>query len=275
MVSAHGLALKRAHFSRLLEPEAPGVDWFELISENFFSDGGRPWAVATRLRRDCPLALHGTAMGLGNADGVDPEYIEALAKLVERIEPVRVSDHLCFVGADGEHSHELLPLPHSAEAVTVAADNILQVQDRLKRRILIENPSTYLTLSPSEMSEADFLIEVAERADCAILLDLNNVRVNAHNHGFSIESYLQRIPPHRVEEYHLAGATQEGDLLIDSHIGPVPEAVWAIYRQALAAIGPRPTLVEWDTDTPDFETTRREAEQARSIEVEYLAERAA
>jgi hypothetical protein len=274
MVGEHGLALKRTHFAHLLEAGPRDVDAFELLSENFFSDGGRPWAVIERLRVERPLALHGTAMGLGNPDGVSEDYLARLRRLIARVEPTRVSDHLCFVGADGIHSHELLPLPHAEEAVSHVADQISRVQDALGRRILVENPSTYLRLEPAEMDEAAFVRAVVERADCDLLLDLNNVLVNAHNHGFDPERYVAAMPSARVGEYHLAGATPSGSLLIDTHVGPVPEAVLDLYRHALAHIGPRPTVVEWDTDTPDFETTAAEARRVRQIEQAHLQEMA-
>lgn len=273
MEAAHGLALKRAHFSHLLEHGPGEVDWFELVSENFFGRGGRAWAVVERLRRERPLALHGTALGLGNPEGVDGRYLQKLEQVVHRVEPVRVSDHLCWVGISGEYSHELLPLPHTEEAVALVATQILKVQDRLKRRILVENPSTYVAQREAELSEGELLSEVARRADCELLIDLNNVLVNAHNHGFEPRALVDALPAERVGEYHLSGASPFGHLLVDTHVGPVPEAVWDLYRYALERIGPRPTLVEWDTSTPSFELTAHECSRARAIERGHLERR--
>lgn len=268
---AHGLNLKRDHFAHLLA-EGPGtVDWFEVISENFFSDGGRPWAVLEQVRAQVPVAIHGTAMGLGDPDGPTDAYLRRLAELVRRLEPARVSDHLCFVGAAGVLSHELLPLPHTEEAVRHVSAQIGRVQDRLRRRILVENVSTYLRYEELEMDEAEFVAQVVERADCGLLLDLNNIVVNAHNHGLDPYAYIDRMPARRVEEYHLAGSTIGDGLRIDTHVGPVPDEVWTLYRYALDRIGPRPTLVEWDADVPDYATTAAECERARAFEASHRA----
>lgn len=272
MASEHGLNLKRDHFAHLLEHEPEGVDVFEIISENFFGDGGRPWAVLERLRARGPVSLHGTAMGLGDADGVTADYLDRLERLVERVEPSRISDHLCFVGIPGHVTHELLPLPHTEAAVVHVADQISRVQDRLRRRIAVENVSTYLRFATDEMDEADFVAAVAERSDCNILLDLNNVLVNAHNHGLDPLAYVDRMPAARVESFHLAGAEPVDGLLVDTHVGPVPDAVWSLYRHALRRIGPRPTVVEWDSCVPDFATAARECERARAIERLHLSE---
>lgn len=260
-----GLNLKRQHFGSLLETGAhPGVDWFELISENFFSDGGRPWAVVERIRREGPVALHGTSMGLGDPGGVQDRYLDCLHRLIERVEPALVSDHLCFVGMDGEYSHELLPLPFTWEAVVHVSTQIARVQERLKRRIAVENISAYVRFEGAEMDEADFVREVAQQADCHLLLDLNNVWVNGRNHGLDPEAYVRAMPAERVVEYHLAGATEAQGWWIDTHVGPVPAEVWSLYEFATRWIGPRSTLVEWDTDVPALDVAAAECEQART-----------
>ena len=268
----HGVALKRRHFADILE-RGPRADWFEIVSENFFSAGGRPWSVLERIRTERPVSLHGTALGLGNPEGVSEVYLDRLSALVARILPERVSDHLCFVGSDGEYSHELLPLPRTSETVAHVVEQIDRVQTRLERMILVENPSTYFGYVEDAMSAAELLAEVAARSGCGILLDLDNVVVDAHNHGFEPRAFVDALPARQVEEYHLAGFTPDGSLLVDTHVGPVPEAVWSLYRHALRTIGPRPTLVEWDTDTPDLDTVLLECERARSIEREEEARR--
>lgn len=274
MTDRHGLNLKRDHFEHLLEHGAGQVGWFEVISENFFGRGGRPWTVLEALRAEVPISIHGTAMGLADPGGVRNDYLDRLERLVERVEPQRVSDHLCFVGADGETTHELLPVPHTEESVNHAVLQIQRVQDRLRRRILVENISTYFRFEGSEMSEPEFVAEVVERADCGLLLDLNNIVVNAHNHGIDPFAYVARVPAERVEEYHLAGSTPGEGLLIDTHVGPIPDDVWALYRHALECIGPRPALVEWDSDVPEYATAAAECGKARRIERDSLREAA-
>lgn len=276
MADGHGIALNRAHFASLLEHGPRSVGWFELISENFFCAGGRPWSVVEAVRAEVPVSLHGTAMGLGNPEGVSDAYLDQLEVVIQRVQPERVSDHLCFVGAEGRTSHELLPLPMTEEAVQAVSEQILRVHDRLRRTILIENPSSYMRYPEDELSELEFLNEVARRADCGILLDLNNVIVNAHNHGFCPRAFVAGVAAERVGEFHLAGSSPSGRLLIDTHAGPVPEAVWSLYALALEHIGARPTLVEWDTETPAFEQVEAEAARARNIEADWRAgERAA
>jgi len=266
----HGIGLRRHHFAEILEHGPVGVPWMELISENFFEPGGRPWAVLERVRREVPVVLHGVAMGLGNVDGVRADYLDRLAALVERVEPAVVSDHLCW-GAHGDHvAHDLLPLPYTEEAARHVAEQIARAQDRLRRQILIENVSSYVQFRASELSEVEFLGLVLERADAGLLLDVNNVYVSARNHGFSAEAYLDAIPAARVGQIHLAGHTDKGSFLLDTHVGPVPDPVWALYRRAVERFGPVPTLVEWDEAVPDYATVRAEAERAAAIEAEVL-----
>ena len=262
----HGLSLKRQHFSELLESGTAGIDWFEVISENFFGPGGRPWSVLEQLRADAPVALHGTNLGLGNADGIDADYLRRLSALAERLDPVWISDHLCFGAVDGEYAHDLLPLPHTEPAVEHVVEQIDRVQNALGRKILVENVSTYLRFDHDEMDEAEFVAEVIQRADCLLLLDVNNVVVNGHNHDFDPEAYLDRLPTDRVGEIHLAGATAADGLLIDTHVGPVPEPVWALYQSALRRFGPVSTIVEWDTDVPTLAVAVEQVQTARRLQ---------
>lgn len=269
----HGLNLKREHYARVLDGGAlHPVDWFEIVSENFFHPGGRPWAVLERLRQLRPVALHGTAMGLGNLHGVPADYLRRLKELIDRVEPSHVSDHLCFVGDAEEYTHELLPLPFTEAAARHVSDQISRVQDFLGCRIAVENVSAYLRFEADEFDEIDFLKAVAERADCHLLLDLNNLWVNGQNHGFDPVDQLARLPAERIIEFHLSGASFADGVWFDTHVGPVPNPVWQLYRHALAHVGPRPTLVEWDTDVPDYETAA--AECARAARIERLREAA-
>jgi uncharacterized protein len=250
------------------------ADWFEAISENFMIRGGRPLAVLERARATAPVVLHGVSLSIGSTDPLNEAYLAALADLACRVEPAWVSDHLCWGSHGGHYAHDLLPLPYTEEALTHVVGRIIAVQERLGRRILVENVSTYLTYTHSTMPEWEFLAEVAERADCGILLDVNNVWVSAVNHGFSPEAYVDALPPSRIGQIHLAGHTDRGTHLLDTHDAPVIEPVWALYRRAVARFGPVSTLVEWDDRVPELEEVLAEAERARTIEAEVLREAA-
>lgn len=266
----HGVGLRARHYGELLERGAGGAAWFEVISENFFELGGRPWAVLDRVRRDVPVVMHGVSLGVGNADRVRDEYLEQLRKAIHRIEPAWVSDHLCWGGVGGLYAHDLWPLPFTDEAIARTVENVSHAQDAIGRMMLFENVSSYVTFAESTMPEWDFVTEVARRAGCGILLDLNNVFVNAKNHGFDPVEYLEAIPPELVGQLHLAGHTDCGTHLLDSHIGPVPDGVWELYRRAIGRFGSVPTLVEWDEEVPAYDVLLLEAERARAIEQEVL-----
>jgi uncharacterized protein (UPF0276 family) len=264
-LSGCGIGLRKEHFDGILA-ERPAVPFFEAISENFMVDGGRPLRVLDRVRRDYPLALHGVSMSLGSAEPLDPGYLRRLKTLCDRIAPAIVSDHLCWSGLGGHNSHDLLPLPFTEEAIRVAAGKIRRAQDYLGRRILVENISSYLQHAASRLSEVDFLCAVAEEADCGILLDVNNLYVNARNHGLDPGRYLARIPAERVGEMHLAGHEDHGDLVIDTHDRPVSDDVWELYGEAVARFGAVPTLVEWDARIPPLPTVLAEARRAEGIQ---------
>lgn len=265
-----GVGLRTQFYPHLLEHPPTGVGWFEIISENFFGAGGRPRAVLEKVRQDVPVVMHGVSMAIGNRARVPDSYIRSLKTLIEQIEPAWVSDHLCWGGVGGHSSHDLLPLPHNEETLEHVVRNVLDVQERLGRRILIENVSTYVRFRDDEMDEPTFLLELVQRADCGILLDINNVLVNAHNHGCSATAFLDAIPIDRVGQFHLSGHDVKGRLLIDTHICPVPENVWALYRHALARFGPVPTLLEWDEDVPDYHVVVAESARAAAIADEVL-----
>lgn len=263
----HGVGLRPPHYGRILDRSA-SADWFEVISENFMIRGGRPLLVLEKAREQAPIVLHGVSLNLGGTDRLRADYLDALAGLIKGFEPAWVSDHLCWGSIGGHYAHDLLPLPYTEEALELTASRIREVQDRLGRQILIENVSSYLTYRHSAMPEWEFLTGVAERADCGILLDVNNIYVSAMNHGFSAAEYVAAIPPERVGQIHLAGHSNAGTHLVDTHDHPVPEPVWALLRQALQRCGRVSTLVEWDDRIPEFEELAAQAERARVIAAE-------
>ena len=270
----HGVGLRREHFDRVLS-DRTGVDWFEVISENYMVKGGRPLHILERVRRDYPLVLHGVSLSIGSTDPLDRGYLDRLRDLAARIEPAWVSDHLCWTSIGGHNSHDLLPLPYTEETLEHVVSRLGEVQEHLGRRIALENASTYLRFAASSIPEWEFLSEVAQRADCGILLDVNNVYVSAVNHGFDPEKYLAAIPPERVWEIHLAGHTDCGSHLLDTHSARVCDEVWDLYRFASRRIGAVASLVEWDEDIPDWDTLEGESGRARAAQREALAAGAA
>lgn len=259
-----GVGLRTQHFDHVLE-HWPAVDWFEVISENFMIPGGRPLHVLDRVRERYPVVMHGVSLSIGSVDPLDADYLEQLVGLAARVEPAWISDHLCFTSVGGRHAHDLLPLPYTEEAIDHVAARVRRVQDVLGRQILLENVSTYLEFAHSAMPEWQFLSEVAERADCLILLDVNNIFVSAFNHGFSAESYVDSIARRRVRQFHLAGHSDRGKFLHDTHDHPVPDGVWKLYRRAVERFGAISTLIEWDDQIPEFDRLHAEALQARDI----------
>jgi hypothetical protein len=263
-----GVGLRPPHQEEILARGARGglrVEWFEAISENFMVEGGKPPRVLDAVRRLAPVALHGVSLNLGSVDPLDARYLDRLCALARRIDAAIVSDHLCWTGVDGHQLHDLLPLPFSEEAIRHVASRIERVQERLGRRIAIENVSSYLSFAADALPEWEFLVAVAEAADCGILLDVNNVYVSAHNHGFDARAYLDAIPPERVFQIHLAGHSRAGRLLVDTHDHPVRDEVWSLYEHALARLGPVPTLIEWDDRIPAWDELEREALRARAV----------
>jgi uncharacterized protein len=265
----HGIGLRPKHYPQLWDGTAR-VDWFEAISENYMVAGGRPLAALERARALAPVVLHGVSLSLGSTDPLDEAYLTALRALITRWEPAWVSDHLCWSSVGGHYAHDLLPLPYTEEALAHVVRRVVAVQERLGRQILVENVSSYLTYAHSTLSEWEFLGAVAERADCGLLLDVNNVYVSAANHGFDAGAYLAGLPAERVGQIHLAGHTDLGAYLFDTHDGPVIEPVWALYRQAVRRFGRVSTLVEWDDRIPALDVVCAEAERARAVEAEAL-----
>jgi uncharacterized protein (UPF0276 family) len=249
------------HYARALE-QGVDVDWVEVISENFFGGGGRPWAVLERVRRDVPLVFHGVSLGIGSPAPPSRAYREKLKRLADTFEPAWLSDHLCWSSFGGHQSHDLLPLPYTEEALERVVSHLSQVQDFLGRRVLLENVSSYVGYRHSELTEWEFVSEVARRADALILLDLNNVLVSAHNHGFAPSDYLAGIAGERVWQFHLANHSDKGRYKFDDHRGAVPDAVWQLFTDALRHFGPVSSAIEWDEDVPSWETLRDEQRQA-------------
>ncbi len=263
------MGLRREHFERVLGGKTR-VDWFEVVSENFMVKGGRPLHVLERVRRDYPVVLHGVSLSIGTTDPLDADYLDRLAALAARIEPAWVSDHLCWTGVGGHNAHDLLPLPHTEEALAHVVARVEAVQERLGRRIALENVSSYLTFAGSSVPEWEFLAEVASRADCGILLDVNNVWVSSVNHGFDPEQYIAAVPPERVWQIHLAGHTDKGTHLLDTHSRRVCDEVWSLYRFATRRVGPVASLVEWDEDIPEWDELEAESLRARAARDEAL-----
>jgi uncharacterized protein (UPF0276 family) len=254
--------------------EAPAVSWFEAISENFIGirsgNGGRPIRILEKVRANYPVALHGVSLSIGSSDPLDGDYLKKLKALYARIEPSIVSDHLCWTGVDGENLHDLLPLPYTREVAEYVAGKILRVQEFLGRRMLFENVSSYLTFADSEMTEWEFISEIASRSGCGVLLDVNNVHVSAVNHGFDAMDFIRGIPPEAVGQFHLAGYSDMGTHLIDTHDHPVSDPVWRLYAEAVARFGDVPTLIEWDDKIPAFDVLAAEAAHATRVKDEIL-----
>ncbi len=259
-----GLGLRPEHYLEVLE-RWPAVDWFEIISENYLVDGGKPLHYLDRIRERYPMVMHGVSLSIGGSDPLDPEYLAGLKRLAARVEPAWVSDHLCWTGIGGRNLHDLLPLPYTEEAIAHVAERVARVQDCLGRQILLENVSSYVTYTDSRVSEWEFLSAVAERADCWILLDVNNVYVSAHNHGYDPLAYLDGVPRERVRQIHLAGHSHNGSLIIDTHDHPVPNPVWDLYVEAMARLGPVSTMIERDDDIPPLQVLLEELARARSL----------
>jgi hypothetical protein len=259
-----GIGLRREHYDDILGG-APGCDWFEAISENYMDTGGRPLFVLEQVRRDKPVALHGVGLSIGDTDPLDRRYLRNLRALIDRIEPALVTDHLCWTGVNGRNLFDLLPLPYTEESLAHVIARVRAVQHEIGRRIVLENPSTYLAYRHSTISEWAFLATVAEEADCGILLDVNNVFVSSYNLGFDPVEYIDAIPGERVAQIHLAGFTDMGTYLFDTHSAPVSAEVWQLYAHAVRRFGPVSTLVEWDADIPSLERVCAEAARARRI----------
>jgi uncharacterized protein len=265
-----GLGLRVDHYEAILAA-TPRIDWFEALTENYLVPGGKPLDNLMRIRERYPMVLHGVSMSIGSTQPLDLHYLSQLKALAARVEPHWISDHLCWTGIAGRNMHDLLPLPYTEEALANIVERVRTVQDILGRRILLENVSSYLTYRSSEVTEWEFLREVAQRADCLLLLDVNNIYVSSVNHEFDPLEYLQAIPVDRVQQIHLAGHENHGDYLIDTHDHPVPDPVWELYDAAVRRFGNVSTMIERDDNIPPLEELVAELDVARRSAERALA----
>jgi uncharacterized protein (UPF0276 family) len=266
----HGIGLRPPHYAEVVAGPAE-VDWFEVITENFMVPGGNPRRVLREVRASYPVVLHGVSLSLGSVDPLDQRYLADLARLAAELEPAFVSDHLCWSSYGGHTGHDLWPLPLTEEALAHVVRRVQAVQERLRRRILVENVSSYLEYAHSTLSEWEFLTELTRRTDCGLLLDVNNIFVSARNHDYDANLFLAGVPPDRVEQIHLAGHRDEGTHLLDTHDHPVCDAVWSLYRLAVERFGAVSTLLERDDNIPPLAEVIAESRKAAAIEAQVLA----
>ena len=257
-----GIGLRTVHFGEILAGK-PALDWFEVLSENFMDTGGRPLFVLDQVVERYPVALHGVSLSVGSTDPLDRGYLQKLKALAKRTRARWVSDHLCWTGVLGRNTHDLLPLPYDKATLRHVARRVRQVQDALERPLVLENPSSYLEYERSTMTEWEFLSELCDATGCGLLLDVNNVYVSSYNHGYDPRQYVDGIPADRVVQVHLAGHTNEGTHILDTHSGRAIPQVWKLYERLVARTGPVSTLYEWDADIPPLATVVREAAKAR------------
>ncbi|MGH8679038.1 MAG: MNIO family bufferin maturase [Burkholderiales bacterium] len=270
VVRRAGVGWRAPHYRALLE-QRPAVGFLEVHSENFFGAGGQPHQFLSRGRSLYPLSLHGVGLSLGSVDPLDRDHLASLRRLVARYEPIFVSEHLCWSSIGGRHLNELLPLPYTEEALEHVCSRVDELQTFLGRRILVENISSYLQFRHSTIAEPEFLTELSRRTGCGLLFDVNNVFVNAVNHGFDPAEYVEALPAQAIEEIHLAGYDEGEVCLVDTHGRPVQDEVWALYRHAIARLGPVPTLVEWDTEIPELAVLIAEAQKADAVMRDAIA----
>jgi hypothetical protein len=257
-----GIGLRIPHYQHILENK-PAVDWFEIISENFMIDGGRPLTVLDQILEQYKVVQHGVSMYFGSVEPLNREHLTRLKKLVKRTNTPWLSDHLCWGSVDGTYSHDLLPMPYTFEAAKKTAEKIRQAQDFLEVPVCVENVSSYAEFHVSEMTEWEFLTEVVEQADCGMLFDVNNIYVSSQNHSFDPMDYIENVPHHRVAQVHVAGHSKYEKYILDTHDHPVIDPVWRLYQRAIELIGPTAILLEWDDRIPSFEEVHSEALKAK------------
>lgn len=260
----YGLGLRSRHYQYILEHK-PSVDWFEIMTEDYISVGGRPRYFLDQIRQDYPIVMHGVSLSIGSIDPLNKEYLSQFKQLIKQIEPKWVSDHVCWTGINGLNTHDLLPLPYTEESLKHVVERVKQVQDFLGQQVLLENPSTYLEFSDSQLTEWDYMRELAVQADCFILLDVNNIYVSAFNHGFNAEDYLQAMPIERVKQFHLAGHENYGSHIIDTHNQPVIDPVWDLFGKAVQRFGNVSTMIERDDNIPEFTELFAELQYAKML----------
>ncbi len=264
-----GVGLRSVHFDHVLK-QNPSVDWFEVISENYMDSQGRPRYVLEQIAERYPIVMHGVSLSIGSTEPLDFDYLRKLKRLASAVDARWISDHLCWTGIAGINTHDLLPLPYNEESLRHVIDRVSIVQDVLERPLVLENPSSYVTFVASTMSEAEFIARLADEADCGLLLDVNNVFVSARNHDFDPVEYLRSVPHERVVQMHLAGHTNCGTHLIDTHDGPVIDPVWELFRLVHLSTGGVSTLLEWDANIPDFPIVHQEVLKAKRVVTDIL-----
>lgn len=261
-----GVGLREVHFADLMrtEPSLWGVDWFEIISENFIDNHGYPAHVLDRVLAHRPVVMHGVSLSIGSTDPLDAVYLRKLRELAAYAKPAWISDHLCWTGINGVNSHDLLPMPLTRQSLAHVADRVHAVQDYLGRPLILENPSTYLEFRVSDIPEWEFLAVLADRTGCGLLLDVNNVFVSATNHGFDMATYVEALPADHIVQVHLAGCTDCGSHMLDTHSQPVPDRVWPLYVRVQQRTGGVATLLEWDADIPPYAELLAQLGKARA-----------
>lgn len=264
-----GVGLRPDHYTHILDQQPRSIDWFEAVSENFMGTGGRPIHILKNIRKNYPIGLHGVSLSIGSTDSLNPQYLKELKELVNIIEPAIISDHICWSSVDGYELHDLLPLPLNEASLDHLLVRIDYLQNYLKRQILLENISTYVTFKESDIPEHEFMTQVAERSGCGLLLDINNIYVNSQNHNFDPRHYISSIPSKYVAQFHIAGHQDQGKFLFDTHEGPITKEVWNLYDHALKEYGQVSSLIEWDTGIPDFNILEDENERARKYYDQY------
>jgi uncharacterized protein (UPF0276 family) len=269
-----GLGLRTVHYEEIAATRPP-VDWFEVLTENYLVAGGKPLNWLDRIRADYPVAMHGVSLSIGSIDPLDMDYLRAVKALAQRVSPLWISDHLCWTGIAGRNLHDLLPIPYTEAALRHLVPRIEAAQEFLGRRIVLENVSSYVSYKESELNEWEFLAELARRADCLILLDVNNIYVSAYNHGFKADEFLSGIPIERVQQIHLAGHSNCGDFIIDTHDAPVIDPVWELYARAIQRLGPVSSMIERDDHIPPLSELLGELDQARAAAERALRREAA
>ncbi|HEO8433289.1 TPA: DUF692 domain-containing protein [Legionella pneumophila] len=265
-----GLGLRTEHYQYILD-HLPTIDWFEILTENYLVDGGNPLYYLDKIREHYPMVMHGVSLSIGSSDPLNSDYLSKVKKLADRIEPKWISDHLCWTGVHQRNMHDLLPLPYTEKMISHIVERVKSVQDFYQRQLVLENVSSYITYKESEMTEWEFLSEIANRADCFILLDINNIYVSAFNHGFDSEIYLNHIPVNRVQQFHLAGHMNCGEYIIDTHDHPVIKEVWELYAKAINRFGDISTMIERDDHIPTFEELSQELDYAKKIKQTILS----
>ena len=270
-IKGFGLGLRSEHYAAFESESQQRVDWLEILSENYMVPGGAPLWHLDRIRRDFPMVMHGVSLNIGGNMPLDRDYLRDLKALAQRVQPGWISDHLCWTGINGVNLHDLLPLPYTEEALRHVCERIQQVQDILGRRLVIENPSTYVAFSANQMSEWVFLTEMLQRADCELLLDVNNVYVSSVNHGFNPQHYIDAIAPDRVRQIHLAGHEAHENYCIDTHDQPVSEAVWELYAYTTQRLAAVPTMIERDDNIPELSLLLDELDLARAVQAQALS----